>query len=1210
MDKILPQRMQNVGAWAERQVNRAVMFIRTASMSITGGEEDEGTEINQVQASDGYFFEQFIQTPTVEEDSTANDGQLTIVRLTINENQQALDNLYVEALYTIVHKVGNTTCIPEHQLIEYVKTAFQIEDSRHLKLIDRARKEKPPVVLLNVHLLEARDLIAKDINGFSDPFTMMGVIPGRRRKESRTRNSSGDKTPPEDPSIDGQPSSPSAVSKTSIVTAPARPPSSTRRASLTQAVQKHAGVLHRFGEENWVRKKGTTSEMKGIPAKLIKASSVQRKTLFPKWNEKFQFIVEDVATDRFHLDIWDHDDEESSVLDAVTSLNQISGLKGLGRYFKEVTQSARADSDDLLDDFLGSVNLRIKDIPSTGTEEWFTLEKRSEKSEVSGQVLLRLWLSTKEERINDQEDDLLDVKQHIELIRQFALQEIRFSGAPVSFYHGDLPETAKMILHQHAVQGDLTEVHQNMCKQRLLGKIQYNSIGQWLAYSAMTNISISYAFLYEILQNLIAKWVPLALDKEEENMLADSFQRFDEHCHEQLLKHRTNINVEKRVQLEFFGDMIRCLKLMRNSAIYQKTMPAARYFEQDIVDCLTKSAVNYFNERLKKVENPSNACEELYNLLLGLNAACAKSTHFEPIFRSNADVEYAVPMYQVFDRMLYEYIAAELMNEKQFGLKISMLNAPDEESSLTSMLKIHLELSDFRRFRSSKIKYKMDTIEWDPMFDRAIAKWFDLARVKGFARVDLACQLDAQVQISSNEFRHTSSYIDVCHIIDQIMTTWERMAVKDVYTQVDLTEKIVQTVCKIAEYYVDRIMAQLAADGFCGQLNPVLPPALVNIFCAVINNAEQVRRTLSISEKLNLDELCDSFTKITKQKGGWRANVERELETCERYIGEQIDCTVERMVQRQVPQMKKHVFHLAWSPGACPVDQSLKPLTDMLDTELSSIHRNLLHRNFIRIMHGQVNVLVRLLQDCVNENPGLEPPFYMRLSEAWNVLVEFFHAGGKGISMEAFASMPSHRALVSQLTLNQLSTVKLIEQYYMDLLKTQSEVSECKYGILNVRAYYNSNSQTLNMDVIGAKQVIPLDSNGLSDPFVVIEVVPRIRFPLLSTAKTKVVSKCLNPIFDETFEFHIAPKLPPCALVHFVVMDHDMFRSNDFAGEAFLDLTEVPGFGTAGVSNTLRQFNLVLIHSSNKDHNALEVLDSRKEDKDAQEFMRSLRTSY
>lgn len=93
-------------------------------------------------------------------------------------------------------------------------------------------------------------------------------------------------------------------------------------------------------------------------------------------------------------------------------------------------------------------------------------------------------------------------------------------------------------------------------------------------------------------------------------------------------------------------------------------------------------------------------------------------------------------------------------------------------------------------------------------------------------------------------------------------------------------------------------------------------------------------------------------------------------------------------------------------------------------------------------------------------------------------------------------------------------------------------------------------------------------------------------------------------------------------MVHFVVMDHDFLRSNDFAGEALLDLSEVPGFGTAGVSSTLRQFNLVLIHPSRDcktglyakriflDQNTTEVLTSRKEDKDAQEFVRSLTIAY
>jgi hypothetical protein len=58
---------------------------------------------------------------------------------------------------------------------------------------------------------------------------------------------------------------------------------------------------------------------------------------------------------------------------------------------------------------------------------------------------------------------------------------------------------------------------------------------------------------------------------------------------------------------------------------------------------------------------------------------------------------------------------------------------------------------------------------------RAISKWIDLARMKAFARVELACQIDAS--ITSNEIRHTSSYVDVCHVIDQLIWTWEHVEV-------------------------------------------------------------------------------------------------------------------------------------------------------------------------------------------------------------------------------------------------------------------------------------------------------------------------------------------------------------------------------------------------------------------------------------------------
>ncbi|PIO71423.1 C2 domain protein [Teladorsagia circumcincta] len=90
--------------------------------------------------------------------------------------------LYVEALYTITHKVGKEECESRENLYKYVRSAFQGDTQLHNALMEKAKQNKPPVVLLNVLLLEAKDLIAKDINGFSDPFTMMGVVPGKRER--------------------------------------------------------------------------------------------------------------------------------------------------------------------------------------------------------------------------------------------------------------------------------------------------------------------------------------------------------------------------------------------------------------------------------------------------------------------------------------------------------------------------------------------------------------------------------------------------------------------------------------------------------------------------------------------------------------------------------------------------------------------------------------------------------------------------------------------------------------------------------------------------------------------------------------------------------------------------------------------------------------------------------------------------------------------
>ncbi len=126
----------------------------------------------------------------------------------------------------------------------------------------------------------------------------------------------------------------------------------------------------------------------------------------------------------------------------------------------------------------------------------------------------------------------------------------------------------------------------------------------------------------------------------------------------------------------------------------------------------------------------------------------------------------------------------------------------------------------------------------------------------------------------------------------------------------------------------------------------------------------------------------------------------------------------------------------------------------------------------------------------------------------------------------------------------QMTTAKLIDLYHQErfndqmilLDKHQSGEELPLYGILSVRVYFRNNC--LFVEVIRARGktvcvnprpirtdsmkpvftgVIPLDSNGLSDPFVVVELLPKRVFQA-SEQSTHVQKSTLNPVFDECFE--------------------------------------------------------------------------------------------
>ncbi len=93
-----------------------------------------------------------------------------------------------------------------------------------------------------------------------------------------------------------------------------------------------------------------------------------------------------------------------------------------------------------------------------------------------------------------------------------------------------------------------------------------------------------------------------------------------------------------------------------------------------------------------------------------------------------------------------------------------------------------------------------------------------------------------------------------------------------------------------------------------------------------------------------------------------------------------------------------------------------------------------------------------------------------------------------------------------------------MDMYYMERLEWQQQQSPQDFpcGLLSVRVYFNHDS--LFVEVLNAKSVLPMDSNGLSDPFVKVELLPARLFPDCEDQFTNVQKGNLNPVFDECFE--------------------------------------------------------------------------------------------
>ncbi|XP_033118451.1 BAI1-associated protein 3-like isoform X2 [Anneissia japonica] len=1202
---------------------------------------------DRINAADGNFFEKYSEIQCKQENRNRLDSQNQdddhyedvhvppsepenfdevdsssnrLLRWTKKEN----DFLYKISLSAIENRLGlapEDEDIPSNLLFDYVKNAFCIPDDDHnVLLLESSSEQEALIPILNVTVITANGLEAKDPNGFSDPYCLLGIMPPKENTTEPVNNLADNN----ETEVDAK---------------------KNKKKKWFKIKKKH--------------KKHKKEKLRDkVPEQAIKQTRVIKQNLNPVWEETFSIDLQDLQDDIFHLEIWDHDDD-STILGAMRNINEVVGMKGMGRYFKQIVHNAK-NTDGNVDDFLGSIDIPIKDIPSHGKTNWFKLEGKSQKSKAKGKIKLQLHLGYRREKDEETEEEVEDRMSPVECYRciltRFIEHELQQMGNS-NRWDGTLNRETVYILHQLAIQNQLTPLN--------------FAYSRWLAYSkAHTLYAMDYRFLHSLLKTIDEQWKKSqeksdqSFTTKEKVALADSFDAFVKYCIGLLRKQRDVFPPHKKnvSRLEW---LLKCLQHLQALEIYKKLCPAQTDIQSQIINGIQEGTVEWFH-RIHAFSEPGTTKDgdvvaAMAGLTNTLNIDLIRSYKYTgKLYQAMLQIDYFSIAYKSFDSLLGEEVI-DLMKGVNERLKSK---ATDSTDISTFLFELYLALKDFLTFRMYLNKSDAEALvlaNYHKFFKRAVQNWLSLAYAKAKQRIEKAVELDQVRQVDAM-VKHSSSAVDVACCFGQIREFYSKLNWPDVEESYVFVTKITDDICQAAMFYADIIHQKLISKGYYdeeGQFD------VTDQLCIAINNIEQVRRSLGVLPKsLNWDKLWLSVTKKQGEQSSdqCKASLEAMLASADDDMMNIIARVAGRVGDKMRPDIKKFVFQLAYTPVKQSLDDAITPLMLYLDKNLITLNEGLLRSNFDRILetlwqvvldeireqvigeHEQhshnnghtlgshtIHVLKSTIGDYTKKKIGAHmpnfkkskslkartrrssskssddqkgPEFFARLHSALEILIEFFNADGKGLQMKELMN-DDCKTLLSCLVTNKSSTEELIVSYYGQRVQDQLSMVKSPYGTLDVICYYNPMDCKLFVEVTRASNLKALDCNGVSDPFVFIELCPRHMFSV-DPQKTKVIKKTLNPVFRQSFEFDVMAE--QCkqrgACVMFSVMDHDLMFSNDLEGEAVISLESIPGINMQGSCSQQVSLHLMKPVQNDEDQTMFTVMSNRHGDKRAADFVK------